>query len=410
MIDTVHLNLVDYQILPENNLMITSTYDSKGQLHSDFHLFTDTEGAKVYGREANLKSLSYFGISYKYGKHSRLTFSAPSVFNKGNNLNSVDIDGLEYVVDKLEKDLLNNGIVANLRTAKLSRIDFFKNIETDYPYSYYDRIFPYLVLKKRTHEKRNTSYSWKNTQQEYTAYDKVAEIKKNAKNRTFKLAILQLQKNILRFEHRFLKSKKIKKTLLGITTLGDLFDNYEEVEQYFYDSLENQLFNHPNTMSVMENKTLNSTSVTHNKLEAEIQPYYDSGRKQFWSDFLRDLAIHNLVKEHGKNTIKEALVNVMSNELKSSKRLKTHRLNRQISQTEARMVLNDVSDISGHTVSHSDLYNELKSKVLDKAYNPYFLVDQSPELDDIYPEELTRTMTAQINGMFPLMGGLRMAS
>jgi hypothetical protein len=82
-----------------------------------------------------------------------------------------------------------------------------------------------------------TTFLWRNTLQQVCVYDKREEMKRN------KRSLLRVPANVVRFEHRLTKARKIRDTL-GFNTAGDLLIGFDQVKRGYVTAMENQLFHY----------------------------------------------------------------------------------------------------------------------------------------------------------------------
>ena len=228
MIDTIQLSLNDYEIRNNPQLnVIRSTIDlSTGELKGDFHLLT-INGDPVYGKKAFLNDPLFSLTLRPLGDSVRcfLKFSFPKVY-LGNNFHPINIPKCCGVLLNLNKRLKESGIRTNIFHSDLSRIDIFKNVETDENFSSYTNLFSLLRAKRMKARDFPTMFLWQNGRQQIVAYDKIQEFKRRH------IPTTDLPKNVIRFERRLLNKTKIKKTL-GFSNVEDLLENPDTVEHEF---------------------------------------------------------------------------------------------------------------------------------------------------------------------------------
>jgi hypothetical protein len=240
MIDTLHLNLRDFEIEVAHSFKIPGeTVDhGSGEVTGNTVLWRNA-GGETRGEFAIYKSPNFIVTVKPYPSgavYAIATFSAPKLANNGNggNYTPADQTALEAALKALQINLKGIGVKTNVQTATMARLDATKNIETEESYSSYLPMLAALPCKLKDKWFYGSSLLLRNSQQEIAVYDKLSEM--IAK----KHSIDGLPKT-LRFEQRFKTSAKVK-SYLGMTYVEDLVDNLDHVAARYKDSMESNIF------------------------------------------------------------------------------------------------------------------------------------------------------------------------
>jgi len=276
MIDTLRLNLLDCEIKRSCPLSIQpGTIDySTGKIYNDNDLFIDNAGKIVRGSKAYLND-EKFNLTIQptiYSEtnehnHSKLKIKRfkrinetlqPDLYDwnddddevKGiflstslprllseTNLKTLSFDEQKTALKILEIKLKQYGIKTNINNAALSRVDTFTNVSTEFNFGSYTDLFSLMELSRmKSVGYGRESFLWKNGNQELMIYDKVLEM------RTKKPDIkIRSGKNIMRFENRLLKKRKILSSI-KFQTVGELYKNYDEVKDFHKKEIEKKIF------------------------------------------------------------------------------------------------------------------------------------------------------------------------
>jgi hypothetical protein len=242
MIDTLGLSLGDYQIDSDANLQVMpSDFNLQtGNLQANHPLFIDSSGRAIEGKKA-FHNGEDFNLTIKPIASrepdlisSYIQFSVPKVLN-GDNYAPTDSEGTKAALRAIESNLKAIGIRTNINTAKLSRLDAFRNVEADEPFESYQVILQVMQGQRMAKRDYGTTFLWQNSQQEICVYDKLAEMAAR------KQSIKGSTPNTIRFEHRLLNNRKIKNTL-GMVTVSDLLSDLNHVDNCYRESMKKLLF------------------------------------------------------------------------------------------------------------------------------------------------------------------------
>ncbi len=241
MIDTLKLCLNDYEIAPRAPLELqpSSVNVASGAMRANFPLWHDgtrsIEGAKAFynGEDFNV-TIKPISPTEPDSIACLVQFSVPKVAT-GSNFHPTDHNGTASALKLVQKHLRGIGIKTNIKTASMSRVDVFKTVEMDEPYSAYHSVLSMLQGQRMAKRDYGTTFLWANTQQEICVYDKLMEMQQR------KASIAGLPVNSLRCEHRMLKGRKVQDTL-GMKTVGDLLAGYDHVRDVYNAAMQKQLF------------------------------------------------------------------------------------------------------------------------------------------------------------------------
>jgi len=150
----------------------------------------------------------------------RLHFSLPKLYGLQDNFYPLGENSFETAMDSLQRNLEDIGVVADLDTMKILRLDIFKNVETSETFSIYSDVLRTLELK-RTHRRDYTDgFLTANTLRELCFYNKVRELSESLGSLYVKQVYNFTGENIIRGELRFLRHSEVKKN--GFDYLRDV--------------------------------------------------------------------------------------------------------------------------------------------------------------------------------------------
>ena len=287
-LDTIHLQLADFTVSEENSLTVQPApyLAETGDRLFDRHLFTDSAGREHTGTKAYLNVPDRFQLSMlpfqkaETGVNCFLQFSVPKV-HYGNNFYSVGEEGSQAVFTSIEKELWDNGIHTELKSAEMCRVDTFKNIEPEEEFSAYAPVFGLLKMRRGVDRVYPESFLLKNTQQQFCVYDKIAEMKSR------KVEVSHFPAMAMRFEHRCMSKEKVK-TVFGFASVKDLFSGgYETVKKQQVAQWENTLFSH----SVEE-----VLSIGAGVLQEEMQAFKRMYERNWFDRFLKGYGAYHLAQ------------------------------------------------------------------------------------------------------------------
>ena len=374
MFDTLRLNLQEVEPinLDKAKLKIFS-YPKENQTEgAKYDLFVTTEGEIIQGAKAVLNTPEFnltifpqvqketnvdktldiiaYNNSYKkyltrsevhihekYNANIFLSTSLPKLYSilknkKDYNLKSLSESELMESTAFLDRTLRANGINTILDNATLSRIDLFSNVETNYSFEAYDFLFKNIYLSRKLNMQYDTNfYLFKNRQNQVAIYDKPRELKEVHK--------IYLDKNLTRFENRFLNKKKIFSTFKN-TKVSDILTQRKEYlkEQQ---KMGNEIF---------KKDFVEAITLDLNHFENLIDRYKKTERS-WYSSLIKDIGKSALLQHMDSKTASIILSD------KANNRMAAARIKKDFRTINQKQILK--------TKKRSELYNELK----DKFYN-----------------------------------------
>ena len=342
MIDTLKVMLNDYRISSDSEIRVQpASYELATGTKVEYPLFETPEqrcyGAKAYLNVPNwnltLKPLAGGGAVGAF-----LQLSIPKNYY-GNNFYSVGEQGTEAVLSKVEGELKEKGVHTNLQEADISRVDTFKNIEPEEPFSSYYSLLSLLKARKAIQRGYGTTFLLSNTQQEFCVYDKLAEMRER-----------QLETGNLpptmRFEHRLLNKQKVQ-SVYGLSRVEDIFrGGYQVIREKQVESWKNSLFN----FTAEEVVLLGSR-----QLEQEMRVFKEKFPSNWFSKFLKAYGAYYLASYAGKEVVIEAL------QAFEADRMKLWRAVQVFEEAEKELLVLKQEEGSSKTLGV--LYEELRRKV-----------------------------------------------
>ena len=343
MIDSLQLYIKDYQITEDCKLQVqpASYISGTGETIGEKFLYSDKRGRQHLGSKAFLNT-GRFNLDIKpmpQGTGCFIKFSVPKIHN-GNNFYSVGEQGTKTVISIVEKELFENGIYTNLEEAGISRIDTFKNIQAEEPFSSYYNLFGMLKARRAIQRGYGTTFLVHNTQQEFCVYDKLVEMKSRG------IETSSFPAQTIRFEHRLLNKKKVH-SVYGFSKVKELFKGgYEVVKDNQIEEWRKGLFSY----SVSDVVLLGSK-----QLENEMKVFQEKYSRNWFDYFLKAYGSYHLAQVAGVEVVKLALSNLEAD------RKKLYRAEKTLE--EARKEMEFTKKQEGTEKTLSVLYQELKEKV-----------------------------------------------
>lgn len=343
MLDTIKVFTDDFKVQDGANLTIQpAVIEYEDGAKADKKLFRNSEGKWVEGAKAYINTDRY-NLTIKpnamgEGVRTFIQFSLPKALT-GNNFHAISEKETSSALEALDKDIRARGILLNLNDCRLSRIDAFRNVYSEESFSDYTPLFNLLRAKRQLKRDYGSTFLWSNTQREICVYDKIAEVKLRGGS------IREYPQNVIRFEYR-LKNNRVTKRDTGIETLREI-NNLDAVRDAYNEALEKHLF----CLSVKEIEVLASSD-----LEAIIQSYKDTGSRYWINDFKGDFGAYSVLSSTNIETFKSIIERVSGN------RTVAWRIVKDFENSRNKVALHSKA-VKNKTLS--DLYNELKGKVLD---------------------------------------------
>ncbi len=347
MIDTLQLNLTDYEVRGAKLRLVPSTIDTEtGEMKSNFTLWTDGqktfEGSQAYHRDEHFNvalkpQFKNDGLGLSVACYTR--FEVPK-FAGGNNYKPVDFQGTKDALKQAEKQLRDVGIHTNILTAKPCRMDSFENVEADEPYSCYQPVLALLSGSRMKQRGYENGFLWENQSAQLCAYDKRQKMVHD------KLSVAGLPKHPLRFELRALQARKIR-SAYGFNSVADLLNGYDSIRAVYLETMKKQLFKYCAT---------DVEALFHSELVKDFEWYREHTGRQWMDKYFRDYGIYSLMQKASIETVIGALNEVEDNKMKRS------RLKKKLG--EAHFAATALSLMPASNRTHGELYNELQEKLL----------------------------------------------
>jgi len=343
MLDTLKLMLNDFEVTGESSMRVQpGAYEVGTGEKLEFPLFS-TSSQTFYGSKAYLNSENW-NLTLKplpggiKATGAFLQFSVPKN-HYGNNYFSTGEHGTRAVIDKVEKELKEQGVHTSLLEADLSRVDTFKNIEPQEPFENYSPVFRLLKASRVQKREYGTTFLLSNTQQEFCIYDKLAEMRmRNEETSEFP--------ETMRFEHRALNKQKVK-NLYGFTEVQELFKGgYQVIREKQRDNWLNSLF----SFSVEQVLLLGSK-----QLEDEMKLFKEKHSRNWFQRFLQAYGAYHLAQVAGVEVVKLAL------ESMETDRMKVWRTVQLLEEAQREVEL--IKQVESSRKTLGELYEELKEKV-----------------------------------------------
>ena len=208
MLDTLSIGTSEFDISRENKLIMrVDTYNE-----------TNTSFKKYFFNSEEI----YLTID---DKGLRLHFSLPKLLLK-NNFYPIKEKDFQIAIDNLDERIRDLGVITDLKSFKVMRLDIFKNVMSDYNFNVYSDILRSLSLK-RTHKRDYIDgFLSSNTNREICFYNKIKEMREN-KERFTDIK----EEKIIRGELRLLKHREVKKN--NITLLKEIPDKWSDLKEVY---------------------------------------------------------------------------------------------------------------------------------------------------------------------------------
>ena len=343
MIDTLKVMLNEYEITDDSEVRIQpASYELGTGSKVEYPLFQTPSHGSHYGSKAYLNAdnwnLTLKPLAGGRATGAFLQLSVPKNYY-GNNFYSVGEQGTEAVLSKVEGELKERGVHTNLKEADISRVDTFKNIEPEEPFSSYYSLLSLLKARRAIQRGYGTTFLLSNTQQEFCVYDKLAEMRER-----------QLETGNLpptmRFEHRLLNKQKVQ-SVYGLSRVEDIFrGGYQVIREKQVESWKNSLFN----FTAEEVVLLGSR-----QLEQEMRVFKEKFPSNWFSKFLKAYGAYYLASYAGKEVVIEAL------QAFEADRMKLWRAVQVFEEAEKELLVLKQEEGSSKTLGV--LYEELRRKV-----------------------------------------------
>lgn len=350
MLDTIHLQLNGFTVRNNADLTVQpgKIAMATGEVQ-EVELFRDSTGKAWYGAKAyrNAERLNCT-INYSGGAiRAYANFSVPKRIN-ANNYSPIKDTELEQAFESVETELAEAGIATDISQAKLTRLDTFRNIETDEETASYGRLFGLLQANRTTNRSTFGTTTWlmNNTVAQYCIYDKVEEMR-------FHNEPVDQLPNTLRFEHRCLGTKKVNSFLnLETTTV-------QAIKKYGWNALQEK-----SRSTWMENffkyEIPEIEIMAESQIRTEMQFFQATYGIRWLDRYLSAYgAFHLATSAGGIDVIEKALDNLETD------RMKIYRTKKKLSEAKLLMESLRLDGTSPKTLG--ELYAELRYKMLKTA-------------------------------------------
>ena len=245
MVDTISVMVSEVKLNKKIHHQIKyETYGgSKNKCYNKEHCICqhiNNNNQNIHGHKLSIYTYKYhllIEIKKNMDNYKSLIFISPRTYELlgvYNNLHPITQSQARMAFDHLAAILKQDGIEVDLFNAYLSRVDLFKNINLDKPYECYNGLMKALranKLKKYNHE---NSWYFTNTLRQVIIYDKTRELKEKRKYETE-------HPNIMRVEYRMKKKQKCASDL-HYSTLGELIDNWNDLDRIFTEIIDKLFF------------------------------------------------------------------------------------------------------------------------------------------------------------------------
>jgi len=387
MVDTLRLNLIDCEIKRSCPLSIQpGIIDyATGLIHNDNDLFIDNTGKIVRGSKAylndekfnltiqptitsELNDFNHSKLKIKRFKRINETIQ-PDLYDWNNeddevkgiflstslprllsetNLKTLSFDEQQTALKTLEIKLREYGIKTNINNAALSRVDTFTNISTEFPFYSYSNLFDLMECSRmKSVGYGNESFLWKNGNQELMIYDKVKEMRDKKPD-----IKIRSGKNIMRFENRLLKKRKILSSI-KFKTVGELYKNYDELKNFHLKEITKKIFR----FSFDEIQFLGKDQATKRAIVCKNKYKY-----KWFEEFVKLYGIEQIIKVMDVDGLLE-IVDLLDS-YKNDVALRKTKSRVRKYYNESKFLIGIVSDElnDGSSKNNMELYNELKTK------------------------------------------------
>lgn len=220
MIDTIKLGTDDYLIQSQSSLIKrVDINQATGEIKTKLFYNGDVLNLTIDNR----------GFRVKY--------SFPKLYGLQDNFFIPGAYSFKTTFSILLRKLKDLGILIDINTLKVLRLDLCKNVETNYCFDTYSDVLRTLTLK-RTHRRDYVDgFLSSNSRRELCFYNKIKELNHNfgAGYTKYKYGITK--ENIIRGELRFLRHSEVVKH--GIKTLIEIPDKWSHLKNIYNEYMRN---------------------------------------------------------------------------------------------------------------------------------------------------------------------------
>jgi hypothetical protein len=343
----MQLLLTDYDATDAKLKLQPSPIDmATGKATSNFPLWHNgtkmIEGAYAYHRQEHVNVKLYpmpMPEGQGIGTICSIRFEVPK-FAGDSNYHPTDEKGTRRAIRSAEKHLAAIGIKTNLQTAQISRLDAFTNVVADEPYPCYQPVLSLLSGSRMKQRGYENGFLWENQQQQVCVYDKLKKMEHD------KLPVAGLPRNSIRFEHRMLKSKKVREAL-NFRNVTELLESYDTIATTYQQTMKKHLFRY---------EPAEVETIVVSQIEADMTFFKERYGRNSLSLYLKCYGLHSLLLLTEMEAILRAVENVFDDRKKKS-RMKAELLKMRF-DTQAMRVMGPSKRTTGQ------LYQELREKVL----------------------------------------------
>jgi hypothetical protein len=347
VIDTMQLLLTDYEC---NNVKLrlqpSPINTETGEATGSFPLWREgervVEGAYAYDRQEHVNVKLYpmpKPEGQGMGTICSIRFEVPK-FVGDDNYHPADFKGTRKALRQAEKHLAGIGIKTDIKTAQISRLDAFRNVVGEEPYPCYQSVLGLLSGSRMKQRGYENGFLWENQQQQVCVYDKLKKMEHD------KLSTSGLPGNSIRFEHRMLKSKKVR-DVLNFRNVADLLESYDTIARAYQETMAKQLFRY---------EPAEVETIVVSQIESDMRFFKGKYGRNSLSLYLKCYGLHSLLVLTEMEVILRAVENVFDDRKKKS-RMKAE-LTKMRFDTQSMRVLGPSKRTTGQ------LYQELREKVL----------------------------------------------
>lgn len=230
MLDTVRLFTKDFDISKANSFVTSTTTDfSSGEVLAEKTFCNLPSGARLNVKPQGTEQCLFYEVSLP-----KLVY--------GTSLKELQESDFERCIEAIAGEFKAAGAVVDagaIPELALSRLDFSRNIQVQHSIVDYLALLRNCSLGKRSRTSwRTETVLWMNGSQEFTAYNKVLEVR-NSKQAAAAGVTLDTPENILRLESRMKAAAVIKRTLQQRRTFAECY-NFELAKEKLlcdYDAL-----------------------------------------------------------------------------------------------------------------------------------------------------------------------------
>jgi hypothetical protein len=175
------------------------------------------------------------------GNYLTVSTSVPKFLGLDSNFYLLGAGSFKGVIPKLERELADVGVVADLDSLKVLRLDIVSNALTSETFSSYAPVLRTLGLK-RTHSRQYgvDTFLMHNTQRELEFYNKLRELAQKKGNAYVRQLGFNSER-IVRGELRLLKHREVK-AKLNLETLQEIPDNWGTLKEFYVNFMGSEVF------------------------------------------------------------------------------------------------------------------------------------------------------------------------